>query len=93
MPDTEEAHLKSSNKRACDVMVVAGGVSMVRRTWLSLSCENSVPSWISEGCGKARQTLYVWRLGTTLVFGLPGFGVCNFFAFVRPALWSVVDPR
>ena len=94
VPDTEEAHLKSFEQaRACDVMVVAGGVSvgekdLVKPVLRKLGAELEL--W--RVAVKPGKPFMFGRLGSTLVFGLPGNPVSafvTFLLFVRPALWKL----
>jgi len=94
VPDTEEAHLKSFElARDCDVIVVAGGVSvgekdLVKPTLQKLGAKLDL--WrIAVKPGKP---FMFGRLGRTLVFGLPGNPVSafvTFLLFARPALWKL----
>ena len=94
VPDTEEAHLKSFEQaRTCDVMVVAGGVSvgekdLVKPVLRKLGAELDL--W--RVAVKPGKPFMFGRLGSTLVFGLPGNPVSafvTFLLFVRPALWKL----
>ena len=94
VPDTEEAHLKSFEQaRTCDVMVVAGGVSvgekdLVKPVLQKLGAELDL--W--RVAVKPGKPFMFGRLGSTLVFGLPGNPVSafvTFLLFARPALWKL----
>jgi molybdopterin molybdotransferase len=94
VPDTEEAHLKSFElARDCDVIVVAGGVSvgekdLVKPTLQKLGAKLDL--W--RVAVKPGKPFMFGRLGRTLVFGLPGNPVSafvTFLLFARPALWKL----
>lgn len=94
VPDLEEAHLQSFElARSYDAMVVAGGVSvgskdLVRPTLQKLGA--TLELW--RVAVKPGKPFMFGRLGSTLVFGLPGNPVSafvTFLLFARPALWKL----
>src|SRR5271165_500191 len=94
VPDTEDAHLKSFElARDCDVIVVAGGVSVGEKDLVKPILQKlgaKLDLWrIAVKPGKP---FMFGRLGRTLVFGLPGNPVSafvTFLLFARPALWKL----
>jgi molybdopterin molybdotransferase len=94
VPDTEEAHLKSfESARSCDVMVVAGGVSVGEKDLVKPVLQKigaKLDLW--RVAVKPGKPFMFGRLGRTLVFGLPGNPVSafvTFLLFARPALWKL----
>jgi molybdopterin molybdotransferase len=94
VPDTEEAHLKSFERaRACDVMVVAGGVSVGEKDLVKPALQKlgaRLDLW--RVAVKPGKPFMFGQLGPTLVFGLPGNPVSafvTFLLFARPALWKL----
>jgi molybdopterin molybdotransferase len=94
VPDLEEAHLQSFERaRLYDAIVVAGGVSvgakdLVKPTLQRLGAKLEI--W--RVAVKPGKPFMFGRLGTTLVFGLPGNPVSafvTFLLFARPALWKL----
>ena len=94
VPDLEEAHLKSFQQaRSHDAIVVAGGVSvgtkdLVKPTLQKLGAKLEL--W--RVAVKPGKPFMFGRLGSTLVFGLPGNPVSafvTFLLFARPALWKL----
>jgi molybdopterin molybdotransferase len=94
VPDTDEAHLRSFDRaRGYDAIAVAGGVSvgakdLVKPTLQGLGA--TLDLWrVSIKPGKP---FMFGRIGTTLIFGLPGNPVSafvTFLLFARPALWKL----
>jgi molybdopterin molybdotransferase len=74
VPDTEEAHLKGFElARACDVIVVAGGVSVGEKDLVKPALQKlgaKLDLW--RVAVKPGKPFMFGRLGCTLVFGLPG---------------------
>jgi len=94
VPDTEEAHLTSFElARACDVIVVAGGVSVGEKDFVKPALQKlgaKLDLW--RVAVKPGKPFMFGRLGRTLVFGLPGNPVSafvTFLLFARPALWKL----
>jgi molybdopterin molybdotransferase len=94
VPDLEEAHLQSFERaRSYDAIVVAGGVSvgtkdLVKPTLQKLGAKLEL--W--RVAVKPGKPFMFGRLGSTLVFGLPGNPVSafvTFLLFARPALWKL----
>jgi molybdopterin molybdotransferase len=94
LPDTEEAHLKGFELvRGCDVIVVAGGVSVGEKDLVRPALQKlgaKLDLW--RVAVKPGKPFMFGRLGSTLVFGLPGNPVSafvTFLLFARPALWKL----
>jgi molybdopterin molybdotransferase len=94
VPDTEEAHLNSFElARACDVIVVAGGVSVGEKDLVKPVLQKlgaKLDLW--RVAVKPGKPFMFGRLGRTVVFGLPGNPVSafvTFLLFARPALWKL----
>src|SRR6202045_1432758 len=94
VPDLEEAHLQSFERaRSYDAIVVGGGVSvgtmdLVKPTLPKLGAKLAL--W--RVAVKPGKPFMFGRLGSTLVFGLPGNPVSafvTFLLFARPALWKL----
>lgn len=94
VPDLEEAHLQSFERaRSYDAIVVAGGVSvgtkdLVKPTLQKLGA--NLELW--RVAVKPGKPFMFGRLGSTLIFGLPGNPVSafvTFLLFARPALWKL----
>src|ERR1700730_13267825 len=94
VPDLEEAHLQSFERaRSYDAIVVAGGVSvgtmdLVKPTLQKLGAKLAL--W--RVAVKPGKPFMFGRLGSTLIFGLPGNPVSafvTFLLFARPALWKL----
>jgi molybdopterin molybdotransferase len=94
VPDLEEAHLKSFQQaRSYDAIVVAGGVSvgakdLVKPTLQKLGAKLEL--W--RVALKPGKPFMFGRMGSSLVFGLPGNPVSafvTFLLFARPALWKL----
>ncbi len=94
VPDTEEAHILSFERaRACDAIVVAGGMSvgakdLVKPTLQKLGA--TLDLW--RVFIKPGKPFMFGRIGETLIFGLPGNPVSafvTFLLFARPALWKL----
>jgi molybdopterin molybdotransferase len=94
VPDTEDAHLKSFElARDCDAIVVAGGVSVGERDLVKPVLRKlgaRLELW--RVAVKPGKPFLFGKLGSTLVFGLPGNPVSafvTFLLFARPALWKL----
>jgi molybdopterin molybdotransferase len=94
VPDLEEAHLQSFERaRSYDVIVVAGGVSVGAKDLVKPTLQKmgaKLELW--RVAVKPGKPFMFGRLGSTLVFGLPGNPVSafvTFLLFARPALWKL----
>jgi molybdopterin molybdotransferase len=94
VPDLEEAHLQSFERaRSYDVIVVAGGVSVGAKDLVKATLQKmgaKLELW--RVAVKPGKPFMFGRLGSTLVFGLPGNPVSafvTFLLFARPALWKL----
>jgi molybdopterin molybdotransferase len=94
VPDLEEAHLQSFERaRSYDAIVVAGGVSVGMKDLVKPALQKlgaKLDLW--RVAVKPGKPFMFGRLGSTLIFGLPGNPVSafvTFLLFARPALWKL----
>ncbi|MBV9298258.1 MAG: molybdopterin molybdotransferase MoeA [Verrucomicrobia bacterium] len=94
VPDLEEAHCKSFHQaRSYDAIIVAGGVSVGAKDFVKPALQKlgaELELW--RVAVKPGKPFMFGRMGSSLVFGLPGNPVSafvTFLLFARPALWKL----